>query len=282
MAVLLQTTQTVLAAGLPVTSVGLNGNVTTNVGDVFQIGSGEKAQFLRCNQAGNDNLLRCDPWTPDLTYPANTAIYNSFGGGTLFEDFPDLNVPGNAKVTGTTELVGDVVMDGTLHLPGGQVIVPAVIAPLSVYATIYSSFDAGLPVDQLLIADAYRTFIYFDSHNANSWKPSTNAHYTVPVGKKLIVVQTDASGITKIDKDNRQMRFRNTTDNVDACGPTQFQSAPTITNAADGIGFQWGPDLGPPGVPVIPAGKTVRLEIWNADNNQRAIGGFVMCREVPA
>lgn len=173
---------------------------------------------------------------------------------------------GGGKVT--DEGGGKVTVDIT---PGGD----GGVTPI--WEQIWEAFDANTdPVDVLIQSGAYRVFIFFSSHNAASWKTPTNATYTVPAGKKLLVIQKGGSEALIEDTVSRRARFRNITDGSDVLDFAAFQG----TGA---FGFAWAGDVGDPSkLVVVAAGKTARLELWNSDATKRAMGALVICREVAA
>lgn len=149
--------------------------------------------------------------------------------------------------------------------------------PAPIWEQIWEAFDANAdPVDKLISSGAYRVFIFFSSQNAAAWKTPTNAVYTVPTGKKLLVISKVPSEAVAEDTANRQARFRNVTDATDVLAPGEFQGA--------GAGFPpWTGDVATASkLTEVPTGKQVRVELWNADATKRAMGALVICREVTA
>jgi hypothetical protein len=121
--------------------------------------------------------------------------------------------------------------------------------------------------------------IFYSSQNVAAWKTPTNARYAVPAGKKLLVVAHGGSLLH--DTNFRQARFRNVTDNTNFIEPLSFGAQISATFSSILAG--WVGDLANPSKLVeVPAGKTVEVEIWNADTSKRAIGVWVICREVAA
>jgi hypothetical protein len=153
-------------------------------------------------------------------------------------------------------------------------------ASTPIFEQMMQAFDVNAdPVDALIQSGAYRIFIFYSSQNVAVWKTPTNARYTVPTGKKLIVVAT--GGAQLHDSNFRQARFRNVTDNTNVIEPFSFGSQISATFSA--ILADWGGDLATPSkLSEVPAGKTAEVEIWNADTSKRAIGAWVICREVAA
>lgn len=146
-----------------------------------------------------------------------------------------------------------------------------------IWEQLWEAFDANTdPVDTLIQSGAYRLFIFFGSHNAASSKAATNAVFTVPVGKKLIVLSYEPSTGVRTDTANRFCKFRNVTDGTDVLAETDF-------NVGSASFLVWSGDLGNPSkLKEVVAEKQVRLEIRNVDANKRAMGGWVLCREVTA
>lgn len=139
---------------------------------------------------------------------------------------------------------------------------------------IWAAMDGNTdPIDAFISAGVYRVFIYFSSHNANSWKNATTASYTVPVGKKLVVVQRFSTNA--VQDGSRDARLYNTTDavEVDRIG----------SGSRDAATFLWTGDLAIASkLPEVAAGKAVRAEIKNNDTNKRAMGVVYVCRELNA
>jgi hypothetical protein len=135
-----------------------------------------------------------------------------------------------------------------------------------VYA--YMAANNAAPLDFLIRSGNLLAFGFFDSHNVNSWKAATNAVYTVPTGKTLVVQQVFCAPEVVSDSANRQVRLYNTTDAAQVVAPATFAlpgampwfSAGAFSNVA--------------------AGKAVRLEIWNADGTTRYTGGLLIACEV--
>ncbi len=200
----------------------------------------------------------------------------------------DDSAVGRASITSVwkyTAAVNDVaklqalktVAAATITAKNGQCTITAVFIGglVPIWEQIWEAFDGNAdPVDKLIQSGAYRVFIFFGSHNAATWKAATNATYAVPAGKKLIVLTKQGSEALTEDTVSRQARFRNATDAVDVLAPAEFQGT--------GAGFlPWGGDLANPSkLTEVAAGKTVRLELWNADAQKRALGALVICREV--
>jgi len=153
-------------------------------------------------------------------------------------------------------------------------------ASTSIFELMMQAFDANAdPVDTLIQSGAYRIFIFYSSQNVAAWKTPLNARYTVPTGKKLILVAHGGSQLH--DFNFRQARFRNVTDSTNLIEPFSFGSQITATFSA--ILADWGGDLATPSkLGEVPAGKTAEVEIWNADTSKRAIGAWVVCREIAA
>jgi len=153
-------------------------------------------------------------------------------------------------------------------------------ASTSVFEQMMQVFDTNAdPVDSLIQSGAYRIFIFYSSQNVAAWKTPTNARYAVPAGKKLLVVARGGAGLN--DSNFRQARFRNVTDNTNVLEPTSFGGQVQVSYSS--ILADWAGDLANPSKLVeVPAGKTVEVEIWNADTSKRAIGVWVICREVAA
>jgi hypothetical protein len=147
-------------------------------------------------------------------------------------------------------------------------------AGTSVLEQVWEALDGNAdPVDALITSGSYRVFVFFASHNANSWKSATNASYAVPVGKKLLVVQRFAA-LGVLDT-NRNSRLWNVTDGsaVDTVG----------SSGRVGAAFMWQGDLAVASkLPEVAAGKTVRAEIFNPDTQKRAGGIVYVTREVSA
>lgn len=139
---------------------------------------------------------------------------------------------------------------------------------------IWEAMDANAdPVDTLITSGSYRIFIYMGSQNANAWKAATNATYTVPVGKKLVVLQVFASGGAPVDT-NRDARLFNSTDAAEVV---------RVNAGAHSGRFSWQGDAATASKnQEIAAGKTVRLEVWNVNTTKRASGIVVICRELNA
>lgn len=115
-------------------------------------------------------------------------------------------------------------------------------------------------IDKVITHGDYRVLAYFSSHNANSWKASTNANLTVPTGKKFVVISVWTS---PSETDGaRDARLFNTTDSTEVLRKN---------NGAHSARFRWSGDLSNPSqFSEVEAGKTIRLEIWNTDGNKRA------------
>ena len=138
-----------------------------------------------------------------------------------------------------------------------------------VYA--YMASNNSDPIDTLITSGNYRVFIYLGSQNTSAWNGATNATYTVPAGKTLVVLQTIPTAFVAADPTNRRVRFQNTTDTITLVDYLDFYQS----------GFIWVGDLTTPSaLTTVAAGKTSRLEIWNADSNKRAIGGIAICYEI--
>ena len=133
----------------------------------------------------------------------------------------------------------------------------------------YMASNNSSPIDYLLTSGSYKCFIYLDTQNSASWKAATTASYTVPTGKKLIVLQSLATNLLAADYANRRARFYNSSDSVEVIPHAYFHS--------NGFPFVEG---SPTGLKTVAAGKTVRIEIWSGDANARAAGGVVICREL--
>lgn len=138
-----------------------------------------------------------------------------------------------------------------------------------IYDTIRTSLTPNTdPIDKLITYGNFRVFVYFGSHNANSWKAATNATLTVPTGKKLVVI----SSLTTLGEADgaRDARLFNTTDSTEVLRKN---------NGAHSARFRWSGDLATASAfAEVEAGKTVRLEIWNVDGNKRAQGMVVLTR----
>lgn len=185
--------------------------------------------------------------------------------GVAITQRPILNFAG-AGVTVTD----DAGTKTLVTIPGGG-------GATSIWEQLWEFFDTNTdPRDTLIQSGAYRLFVFFSSHNAASSKVATNAVYTVPVGKKLIVLSFEPSSAVRADTANRFCKFRNVTDAIDVIAESVFGS-----DAATFL--RWGGDLGTPSkLEEVVAGKQVRLEIRNVDTSKRAMGGWVLCREVAA
>lgn len=141
----------------------------------------------------------------------------------------------------------------------------------SILEQIWQAFDANAdPVDTIISSGQYRVFIFFSSHNANSWK-AAGSSYTVTAGKTLIVCQRFSTG-TAADA-SRDARLFNVTDAA---------AIDTLsTDGRYGAAIPWNGDLAVASqLPTAAAAKNVRAEIWNADANKRAMGVVYVCREV--
>ena len=133
------------------------------------------------------------------------------------------------------------------------------------------------PRDALLVSGALMAFVYFSSHNANSWKSATNAAYTVPSGKKLVVLAALTTGNNVADSAGRRTRLWNSTDSVAVVPPTGGGNG--FLNV---FNFLWQNDFAPGAFPEVAAGKTVVMQIWNLNTTQRSTGGVVIVSEVNA
>lgn len=127
------------------------------------------------------------------------------------------------------------------------------------------------PID-FLVDDVAGTgqvaFVYAGSHNANSWKAATNAVYTVPVGKKLVVKQayTDQNETDTA----RDARLFNVTDTAEVVRRNSIPYASSV--------FLWSGDLATASkFPEVAASKQVRLEIWNLDSQKRSMMWVLLC-----
>lgn len=132
-------------------------------------------------------------------------------------------------------------------------------------------FPNADPID-FLVDDVSNTgqvaFVYAGSHNANSWKAATNAVYTVPVAKKLVVKQvfTDQNETDTA----RDARLFNVTDATEVVRRNSLPYASSV--------FLWSGDLATASkFPEVAASKQVRLEIWNLDTQKRSMLWIVKC-----
>jgi hypothetical protein len=134
-------------------------------------------------------------------------------------------------------------------------------------------FDTNAdPVDAQVTSGSYIILVYFGSQNANAWKSATNATYTVPVGKKLIVCCRIP--VTNCGDSARNARLYNSTD-----------AAAIDTIGADGVGtsIPWGGDAGNASkLSEVAAGKVIVVQLWNTDTTKRAMGVAYVCRLVDA
>jgi len=130
------------------------------------------------------------------------------------------------------------------------------------------------PRDALLTSGSLIAFVYFSSHNANSWKSATNATYTVPTGKKLVVLAAMTTGDNVVDSAARRTRLFNSTDSAVVVQPTAAGNG-----FLHGFNFLWQNDLAPGAFPEVAAGKTAVMQIWNLDTTQRSTGGVVIAYE---
>ena len=135
-----------------------------------------------------------------------------------------------------------------------------------VYA--YMAANNAAPLDFLIRSGNLLAFGFFDSHNANSWKAASNAVYTVPTGKTLVVQQVFCSPEAVSDAANRQVRFYNTTDAAQVVAPGTF-ALPGVMPWFSAGAFS-----------SVAAGKVVRMEIWNSDGTTRYTGGLLIACEV--
>jgi hypothetical protein len=139
----------------------------------------------------------------------------------------------------------------------------------AIYAVTTGNTD---PVDALLTSGDTLALVFLSSHNQANWKSPTNAVYTVPTGKKLIVLHALGIRPMMTDTSNRQARLQNVTDGVTVVAPDRFASP-------NALSLLWeGDNTTPSQFPEVAAGREIRLQLWNADTTKRAVGGIVICR----
>lgn len=130
--------------------------------------------------------------------------------------------------------------------------------------------------DTLYSIGPWKLFIFYKGNAVAGFTDATNAVYTVPTGRTLVVL--DFGGAELQDTANRTARFRNTTDLVDVVSTANFQNA--YINFSARIGFYTG-DVATPSsfAAQVAAGKTVKLGLSNFDTTKRAMGAWVIARE---
>ena len=110
----------------------------------------------------------------------------------------------------------------------------------------------------------------------SGWVPGSNAVYTVPAGKKAVVVYALPGTIIQVgsDPNNRKWRLRDTLNNVDI---GQFHNVGIF-------GFSNSNDGDPNAKPSAeaPTGAALSLDLWNSNSNPRQMGVAVILKIVDA
>jgi len=151
----------------------------------------------------------------------------------------------------------------------------AFVAPQTASGTMdlvrdYLAVHNGDPIDTVIQNGPWVALVYFAGANTNAWVSATNAHWTVSTGKTLVVVEYLPALKTQYDNAARANRLQNTTDNVTVVDNTFGRAGwPYVGDVTQTVGLA-----------TVAAGKTVVLQVQNADTTKRANGVVVLCREV--
>lgn len=142
---------------------------------------------------------------------------------------------------------------------------------------IYDQIANGTddPIDFKITSGSYVVLGYFKGNSTSGWSSPTNAIHTVTTGKRFIVVAAHGSSGIIGDTGSRQARLRNTTDSTDVVGATFFAS----TNGAMSIPYT-GDVASSTVLASAAASKALELQLWNTNTTKRAMGAFVIAREV--
>jgi hypothetical protein len=132
-----------------------------------------------------------------------------------------------------------------------------------VEALVAASNPVGVR-DFTLARGDYIAFGHYGWHDAASWKagPST---YTVPAGKKLVVVAFESSVFISWDSASRRVRLWNVGTGAEVAEYQHFQFR----------GAPWAGD-GAELLMEFAAGTQLRIDLWNGDTSRRAIGGHII------
>jgi hypothetical protein len=195
--------------------------------------------------------------------------------GRLEQDY--VLVPSDTSVTAAADKIPIATASGTLD-PSWGITASGGGTSTSVYDQILNTLTLNNsdPIDQKILVGDYIVLIYLTSHSANSWKSATSAVHTVTTGKKLVILQAVPIRVMN-DSGARRWRLFNVTDSTDVTHASYaylIGSSPLLA---------WDGDVSETTqFTEVPAGKQIRLEVWNVDTNKRAMGGYVICREIDA
>ncbi len=127
------------------------------------------------------------------------------------------------------------------------------------------------PIDTILTQGSYISLIFFSSSATGSYVPASNT-YTVTSGKTLYPLYISPSTAVRADSANRELTLYNNTDSIE------------VLSGGDVAGgfICWLGDVATPSViPSVVAAKNIVLRIRNTGSGvKRAIGGFIICKEI--
>lgn len=140
----------------------------------------------------------------------------------------------------------------------------------------YMANNNSDPIDHLIVEMGSVAFIHRLFQTDLGWHSPSSAVYTVPAGKKLIIVRTLPGNALQRDTGWRLARLQNISTGQTVVGPTQFQYPGWVDGDMDSSSGSLFPE--------VPAGETVELQLFNSGDPSagRRIGAVVIGKIVNA
>jgi hypothetical protein len=126
-------------------------------------------------------------------------------------------------------------------------------------------------MDHKIVNGDYVALIHHDLNTANGFSSPTNAVFTVPVGKKAVVIKAAPTRTVVADPTYRGLRLFDTANNLDVLRRVDFPGAVGIPDGGTDTSGK---------IPEASAGAVVELQTWNNGTASRIRGGFAVLRVV--